>query len=319
MRTSTKAGIKATYFNQDVWKQNRLVIKIETATGYTPTKVSIYNTTNNLGSYGSPFATYALDSDGNAIIDVTDLIRTYGVANTVDTIYLYSDLATSSSDAIGVTFNIVGLIDPASVIIPYHPLQQYGALIVPPSKIITSLAQGDDETDAEFYATSGTWNVTGNASLAASKRMIGQINGAFTLSDGTHTQTFTPRERQCGIEYAIVRWESFTGLTRKHVFEVIKPKTENANNYSLLPIENEYIEVKGRVDGLTLRLTGLNAYDLWYYADVINSSKVELTLDGTNWSRVQVTTKSITIPDGEGIDGKLEININWKRYDAVAM
>ena len=42
-------------------------------------------------------------------------------------------------------------------------------------------------------------------------------------------------------------------------------------------------------------------------------------MDGTNYERVQVVSKNVTLPDGEATDGKLEIEVNWKRYDAVAM
>ena len=95
-------------------------------------------------------------------------------------------------------------------------------------------------------------------------------------------------------------------------------KTAPANSYNLLPIDNEYIEIKGRVDEMTIGLDGLTIYDLWYYGDVITSSKVEVD-DGRGYNRVEVTTKSITLPSGEaGNDGKLEIVLNWKRYDAVS-
>ena len=97
-----------------------------------------------------------------------------------------------------------------------------------------------------------------------------------------------------------------------------KQTTKNA--YSLLPIDGEYIEIKGREDGFTLRLDRLNTYDLWYYSDVLQSSNVQVSDDAQGWQRVQVTEKSITLPDGEaGTNGVLEIAVNYREYDAVAM
>ena len=82
---------------------------------------------------------------------------------------------------------------------------------------------------------------------------------------------------------------------------------------------NDYDDVKGREDSFTIRLDGLNNYDLWYYADLITSSSVKVTLDGEKWQKVQVTEKNITLPDGEANNGILEISLNYAKYDAVAM
>ena len=84
-------------------------------------------------------------------------------------------------------------------------------------------------------------------------------------------------------------------------------------------MDNSYNEVKGREDSLDIYLDELMPYDLWYYADVITSSFVEVSLDGTNWNQVQVTNKNITLPTGGAGNGKLEITVNWRRYDAVTM
>ena len=292
-------------YSASVWKQERFVLHANSLTE------QLLVWTNLQGSANAPIAKYKVGSDNYAYIDMTDYVRAYP---NVSTIYVY-DVSSSVSS---VSVSVKGLINPTNVIIPYHPLKAYGALIVPPSKLLIEANQQGVE-ESEFYKTSGTWSVSGGASLGASGRVIGQIESAFTLSDGTHSRKFQPKTRHCGVEYAFVKWISFTGIERTHIFEVSKVKAETADAFSLMPIDNEYIEIKGRKDGLSLRLDGLCAYDLWYYSDVITSSNVQVSLDGTNWKRVQVTTKSITQPDGEGGDGELEININWKRYDAVAM
>ena len=104
-----------------------------------------------------------------------------------------------------------------------------------------------------------------------------------------------------------------------HYFMLRNQTIASAENYQLLTLDNYYDEIKGRVDGLDLYLDDLLPYDLWYYADVITSSKVEVSLDGQTWNQVQVTNKNVTIPTGEKGNGKLEITVNWKRYDAVNM
>ena len=294
---------------QKLWKAERIMFYGQGAQEFShPVKMW----TNLHGSNTSPIATYTPTSSNELYVDLTDYVRTYP---TISHVYFNSAYFENIAD---ISVSVVGLINPANVIIPYHPLKAYGALIVPPSKLLIAANQQGVE-ESEFYKTSGTWSVSGGASLGTSGRVIGQIESAFTLSDGTHSRKFQPKTRHCGVEYAFVKWISFTGIERTHIFEVSKVKTETADAFSLMPIDNEYIEIKGRKDGLSLRLDGLCAYDLWYYSDVITSSNVQVSLDGTNWDRVQVTTKSITQPDGEGGDGELEITINWKRYDAVAM
>jgi hypothetical protein len=98
-----------------------------------------------------------------------------------------------------------------------------------------------------------------------------------------------------------------------------KPTIAADSSYQLLTLDNSYDEIKGRVDNFDLYIDELLPYDLWYYADVVTSSKVEVSLDGQNWHRVQVTTKNVTIPTGTMGNGKLEITVNWRKYDAVTM
>lgn len=288
-----------------VWKQERLVFKVQ---GTANAPVGVW--TNLHGNYGSPMVQYTIPSSGVLFIDMSDYARAYADTLTLTTLY--------TGYAHNYTITFAGLINPGNVLIPGNPLVSAGALIVPPTMLICAFDNNDLE-EAEFYKTTGTWGVTGSASISLNRRKIGRIRGSFTLGDGTHFKTYHPCHMRCGVRYALVRWVSFTGQTRTHWLEVVKAKTDAAAGYDLLPIDNEYVEIKGRVDGFTLRLDGLTAYDMWYYADMVTSSKVEVSLDGTNYDRVQVSTKTFTQPDGENNDGKLEINVNWKRYDAVAM
>lgn len=287
-----------------VWKQERFIVHDATFNGWL-----LY--TNLHGSAADPIASYV---SGELYCDLSDYIRTYP---SVSTIYFAdaSNPATYKSFAV----QVAGLISPSSVIIPNNPLRAYGALIVPPAYMIDSEDQ-QSPIEAEFYSLTGTWNVTGDATMSLDKRNVGQITGAFALTDGTHTRAYRLQKQQCGVLYALVRWVSFTGCTREHVFEVVKRKTTADGAYSLMPIDAEYIEIKGREDAFTLRLKGLDEYDTWYYSDMITSSKVEVSFDGQGYDRVQVTSNNVTLPDGNaGTDGELEINVNWKRYDAVSM
>lgn len=294
---------------QKLWKAERIMFYGQGVQEFShPVKMW----TNLHGSNTSPIATYTPTSSNELYVDLTDYVRTYP---TVSHVYFNSAYFEDTAD---ISVSVVGLINPSNVIIPPH--WQY-AKIVPPNYMIAGTS---GQVIAEFYDFDEASYMTSGATWVNSHRGLSPTGGAFDIyrsMQGSQAQRkqYTLRQQRCGVQYALVEWVSFTGTQRRHIFEVIKAKTETADAFSLMPIDNEYIEIKGRKDGLSLRLDGLCAYDLWYYSDLITSSNVKVSLDGTNWDRVQVTTKSITQPDGEGGDGELEIAINWKRYDAVAM
>ena len=302
---------------QALWKQERIVLYVSAAD-----KVKFY--TNLDGSAAAPVATYTPNSEGDLYVDVTDYVRAH---DSVAHLYLVDTDAGTTYDT---QVEVKGLIDPTSALVPLHKANARFQ-IIPPAKIIAPFTQVPIKVGT--YAAVGTnafrksSDPTQTIDAQDGTTIPAAWGNSFLLSYVrimiTPTWVDIPYQmtpQRCDITYAMVRWESFTGAQRCHTFEVSKQKSDTAGAYSLLPIDNEYIDIKGHVDGFTLRIDGLSAYDLWYYADVINSSKVEVTLDGYSWERVQVVTKTITLPDGEsGTDGKLEIQVNYKRYDAVAM
>ena len=126
------------------------------------------------------------------------------------------------------------------------------------------------------------------------------------------------KDLECGKRYAEVEWVSFTGQTRRHVFEVVKLTEETTNEVSLEMITNEYDVRKDRRVSFSLRLDGLTAYDYWYYSDLVTSSSVKVSLSGTNYRHVQVTAKKSTIPEtSAGKPLTLEIPVNYVRYDTL--
>lgn len=137
------------------------------------------------------------------------------------------------------------------------------------------------------------------------------------LNDTMHYR-YPLKELECGKRYAEVEWVSFTGQTRRHVFEVVKLTEETTNEVSLETLTNEYDVRKDRRVSFSLRLEGLTAYDYWYYSDLVTSSSVKVSLSGTNYRQVQVTAKKSTTPEtSAGKPLTLEIPINYVRYDTL--
>ena len=325
MRTATNDGIKFTYPDEGVWSAERQIIYLERVSGSVSEVTLSKRKQGVIPLTDEDIATYKLDANGNCAIDITDLVRTFGVYQSeIDTnMSLYLTLTTSGG-SISFYIRIDGIINPAGVYIP--PFTMPDALIVPPERILYA---GITDIICEFYpavTTDLTWALEGDAQWAVDKRWVNAIGDfvIYRIKSGQTTiarkSTFQPTIIDaCKSPAVAVRWVSFTGVQRVHHFMLRKPTIATSENYQLLTLDNSYNEIKGRVDGLDLYLDDLLTYDLWYYADVITSSKVEVSLDGQTWNQVQVTNKNVTIPTGEMGNGKLEITVNWRKYDAVTM
>jgi hypothetical protein len=138
----------------------------------------------------------------------------------------------------------------------------------------------------------------------------------FHINDIFRTIDILPLS--CEHPHACVEWISFSGQIRRHVFDISKATVETGDTVALANILNEWTEIKGRVDGFTLRLENLDRYDLWYYSDLITSSRVRITLDGVNWYNVQVDEKKYKLPESNaGKLSTLEIDVKFRKYDAV--
>lgn len=301
---------------QSIWKAERTIFYGKSSQEFGHP----FNVWTDLhGSNAEPIATYTPNGENEAYVDMTDYIRAYPNVG-----HVYFNNQTYFEDVIDIQVTVVGLINPAGVYIP--PFTMPDALIVPPERILYA---GLTDIRCEFYpaVTTGlTWALEGAAQWAVDKRWVDAI-GDFIIYRLKSGQTTIARKSTfqttiidaCKSPAVAVRWVSFTGVQRVHHFMLRKPTIASAENYQLLTLDNSYNEIKGRVDSLDLYLDDLLPYDLWYYADVITSSKVEVSLDGQTWNQVQVTNKNVTIPTGEMGNGKLEITVNWRRYDAVTM
>ena len=318
MRTGSIGGINFAIPNERVWSAERQLITLERVSG-SVTEVTLTRRP------GVDVATYKLDENGKCTIDITDLVRAYGVyQNTLDTsTALYIGLRTSEGRADSFYIYMAGFIDPEKVCHP--PLDMPFCEILPPERILWNESNFAGSVISECYITGffSYFTVDGASWVDSSTKRQVQASGDFTISwqNVSRKSTFYGRVlNECEEATAAVRWVSFAGVQRKHYFKVRKPTITPDGSYQLLTMDNSYNEVKGRVDSVTLVIDELSAYDLWYYSDIITSSKVEVFISGAvGWSQVQVTNKNVTIPDGDARNGKLEITINWRRYDAVTM
>ena len=284
------------------------------------------------GQSDSPFGMvkYELDANGYCVIDFTDFYRTYRGAREIWLWYGVEDYDDPSVNLVTLFDDPpLGLINPAGVYIPKHPLEDYGAIIVPPARMLYDVTmnvplifefRGDGLTQWSIYEMDAAGIDLYDGTLTEPSHALDDTTVvAFNIYDpGFHS--WRMQEAPCDAELAFVEWISFTGATRRHIFEVQKHKTDTGDSFSVLSLDGQPFQIKGRKDGFTLRLDNLCAYDVWYYADVITSSDVNVSLDGgATWARVEVTSKNITLPNEDATDGKVEISVNWKEYDPITL
>lgn len=313
------------------WKADRLLVLVQRPQQY-PTGSLLWLSAANTTIGGTTNSvSYEMDANGYCIIDITELARTFDPSAHAISIW-FGSIADQSNATVVLNTAAQGIINPERVIIPDHPLAQFGVLIEPPAKMYQNpLPTGSTTSPVtfEFRETTGEdWDLDEydaaggyvdvriveipSCDLALDTDMI-HITSQY--GDGV---SYRMAPRNCESKYAVVRWVSFTGATRVHVFELHKVKQTTANAYDLLNLAGEYTEIKGREDSFILSLDGLSAYDLWYYADILQSSKVEVQVKGDQpFRRVKITDNSVTIPDGNCGTHKLEINVKWQNYDAI--
>ena len=262
-------------------------------------------------------AKYAIPPSRSVDVDITDVVRMYEKGT-----FKVSELSgdTVVEEQTPDTWLRAGLINPAKKLIPDHDLQdaEGGAPVIPPNKIL--LHPDYDRVLAECCFAQPNWQANGDAEFDENLRKL-EITGDFMLATRgfTATKSYWPEYADACTPLAFLSWVSFTGVTRIHLFKVVQQATEAVDEVEMLTADNSYDIRKGRRDSVTLRLDGLNRYDLWYYGDVVTSSFVAVSFkDGTKSYRAEVTTKKIELPaNDEGALGSLEITLNYSRYDSL--
>lgn len=279
-------------------------------------------------------ATYSRDENNRVIIDLTDWIRTHYKDRVLTDprigVYTEDDDIFSLFESVGDVF----LRNPNTFPIP--PSLSDVLCIMPPSRMLATDVR-DGISGRGFL-----WGKKGQPSVRYKYRQKGETEWTYIadgeefwigtsmyhegveIDDGVNVFTLEPAKAECGVRYAMIFWRSLAGPYKMHHFVVKSQKTETQGDYSLLMVDNSYNVIKGSEESLILSIDELNTYDLWYYSDILTSSEVKLqAIDGEMLTgseiRLEITTKSVTVPSGDRADGKLEFEAKIKRYDAVTL
>ena len=127
----------------------------------------------------------------------------------------------------------------------------------------------------------------------------------------------------------VVRWQSLTGAVRQHWFPVVGYDNDTDKSLSLLSVGDGYNVHKNPTLALRCRLSGLSAYDCWYYQDMLQASNVHaiclsqlsnmppfLTAIQSTLTECYVEGGMPQTPEGNRFND-FEFTIKMKHYDAI--
>lgn len=339
MRTIVSGNLTVYAFDERVYLQARNILRVKVSDA--STRISLWQ-----GHHTNTIATYTLDANKEAVVDVTDLLRLDARGRSVGDNLQGIGIKTERAEWVTVTAVFGGLIDPAHLLTPQN--ETINALrdcfndeeagggdnmrIIPPHRMLRSISTDlwlafefgkVDESvarDAQFMIVARTddgrydCDMDGSVSMPpTTKRLV--LETTLTPYYDVELQAL-----QCDKRYAAVRWVSATGNERLHTFEVRDVENSVGEVVNLSTLDGSYNPLKGREDGFTLYLDELSAFDMWYYSDLVTSSRVEVSFDGVEWQQVEVQPKSVQIPNSDaGEANKLEIPVKWRQYDAFTL
>lgn len=128
--------------------------------------------------------------------------------------------------------------------------------------------------------------------------------------------------RDCRRQYVSIKWsDRFIGTQKQHAWEVVKWTSKTGEEYQL---ESLYVSsmwglrLRTEVVGLTVRISELTPYDVWYYSDILQPSRKGVYIDfdkelgrSENFLPCIVKTKDIEITHQSD---RIEIEIELKNY-----
>lgn len=317
--------------NLTVWKQQKSVLN-----------GTLVGSNYAILAVGTLTFKHECKSNGEYIIDITDIVRVFGDGTTFEVVFYDADGNVLQTDEYAIS--VAGNIDPNRQIIPNNESidivsETYdipaSGIVMPPSVLLPKLFAPLLFESYDVRRVGDVWlvSVNGVTSLYR-KNMSLDVNAGDSVAivrsneDRSILWQTHVSEMLCGKRYACVEWVGRTGIRKRATWEVRGVTDEQAEAQEMLNVQNAFDVRMGVLQKLTLSLAGLNAYAYWYYSDIVTSSDVRVALSADDYNeaedrlsenaRVAVLTKSVVQKDGNGgAFSTLNIEIKYKRYDRI--
>lgn len=148
---------------------------------------------------------------------------------------------------------------------------------------------------------------------------VGRKAESVTFDDGDDvTRTWPIEVADDCTDLVVLRWTSLTGATRQHAFPFFAIENNVEERVGLVTVGDGFKVAKNVSNGFVIRLTGLTAYSVWYYNDMMNANDLHATIDGTGITTEQtlamVEGSTAVMPQGNGFF-TFEAKIKYRHYD----
>ena len=341
MRTLTNSGMTVQAFDEACWLADTNILIVSLNVGIVADGVVLSETRG-----GDAIAVWSFFGR-QAKLDVSEQLRlkAYGATDGKVSGSMWLRLNNSDQDyGLQVTYSTQGRANPAREWLIAS--REDGFQLLP------SVIYGDELVNAVEYqfpiyipsGEVGTWSLRGNASGNVALTVGAVTNASITgtnteLSivktyngDDTVIQRVRIQKMQCDESRAVVRWHSRSGGYKQVGMDRCKASVSQVARVSLEDVaffgggSNDlyrfYNGFAGESEEFSLKVEHLTAYDMWWYSDLLSSDNVlvaPFALNDAQVKAVEVTTKSITIPDGSVGDATFEIKVKYKTTDAFGL
>ena len=336
MRTLTNSGMTVMAFDEACWLADTNILIVMLKAGIVADGVVLSETRG-----GDAIAVWSF-FDRQTKLDVSELLRfkAYGATDGKVSGSMWLRLNNSDQDYdLQVTFSTQGRANPLK---EWMVAGHEGGFQLLPSVIYKWGASGDIFRGPIYIPSgeAGTWALKGdvageiplivgaltNATITGNNNelsIVNTIDGAANV-----VQRVRLRPQACDEELVHVVWTSRTGGYKRVLMQRCKAVVSQVDRVSLVDkVEfggggqptDFYCGFAGESEEFTLRLEHLTAYDVWWYSDLLTSDSVTVaddSLKSPTAKTVEVTTKSITIPDGSVKDTTFEIKVKYRTGDA---
>lgn len=208
--------------------------------------------------------------------------------------------------------------------------------VVPPNVMLHPESMGSLSIIAEssygdislFATPVGTWEALNFGGTTTPITPSGERNNEIEIGAKTEWLIYNDgngNTRRWRIEhpdectdYAVLRWTSLTGATRQHAFPIFAIENSVDDAVTLASLGDGFAVTKNVSNGFVIRLTGLTAYSVWYYNDMLNANDLHATVDGsgitTEQTLAMVEGNTMVMPQGGGFF-TFEAKIKYRHYD----
>lgn len=200
------------------------------------------------------------------------------------------------------------------------------------SGIIVESTYANDHGDGWSWGNSGTYHAITPSGERGTQIIVNSFADVLRFDNGKDAKyewQLKPLTYANCQDAVVIRWTSLTGAVRQHWFPVVGYVNDTDKQVSMLSAGDGYKVRKNATTALKCRLTGLTAYDCWYYQDMLQSSDVHvicrsewlnmppfLTAIRSTLTACHVEGGMPQTPDGNGFF-TFEFTVKMKHYDTI--